>query len=108
MVHRQAQRFRRDLRHNRVRSRANVGGGAADFESSVCRQHGFRTHRYIQRFPHAGRHAPTDELIAVAHRPRLWMAFRPAECFRTLPVTFAQFFTRKRFVFVLVSLGVIL
>src|SRR5262245_4383254 len=48
--------------------------------------------RHLHRFPEAGRHAPADQFVAIAHRTRLRIATGPAEFFRALSIAFAQLF----------------
>ena len=57
---------------------------------AVGGQHDAHGDRHLQRFPDAGRHAPADQVAAVAHRARLRIALVPAERLRALAVAFAQ------------------
>ena len=46
--------------------------------------------RHLQRLPDARRHAPADQVAAVAHRARRGVALAPAERLRALAVAFLQ------------------
>ena len=97
-VERQPQHLGRDLRHDRVSAGADVGGRAGNLRMAVGRQHDAHRDRHLQRFPDAGRHAPADQLGAIAHRARLGAAPVPAESFRALAVALAQVLAAVRLV----------
>ncbi len=108
VVDRQAKHVGGDLRHDRVGAGADIGGGGRDLRVSVGSQHDADRGRHLQRLPDAGRHAPADQLAAVAHRARLRIALVPAERLRALPVAFAQLLAGIGQVLVLVAVGVAL
>ena len=78
VLDRQAEHVGRDLRHDRIGAGADVGRRAGHFRVAVGGQHDAGRHRHLQRFPDAGRHAPADQLAAVAHRARLRLALAPS------------------------------
>ena len=57
-------------------------------------------------FPDARRHAPADQIAAVAHRARLGVALVPAERLRALAVAFAQRLAAVRPVLVLIAVRI--
>ena len=106
ILDRQAEHVGRDLRHDRVGAGADVGGRARDLRMAVGGQHDAGGGRHLQRFPDARRHAPADQLAAVAHRARLGLALVPAERLRALAVAFAQLLAGVGKVLVLVAVRV--
>src|SRR5262249_25296577 len=73
-----------------MRAGADVGAPASDFRVSVGGEHDAHRDGHLPRVPHARRHAPADELAALAHGARLAAAPLPAEGLRALLVTLAQ------------------
>ena len=57
-------------------------------------------------FPDAARHAPADQLGAVAHRARLAVALVPTERFRALVVAIAQALAAVGAIAVLVAIRI--
>ena len=108
VVDRQAKHVGRDLRHDRVGAGADIGGRGRHLRVAVGGQHDADRGRHLQRFPYACRHAPADQIAAVAHRARFGFALVPAERRRALPVAFAQLLAGIGKVRVLVAVGVAL
>ena len=106
VVERQPEHVGRDLRHDGVGAGADVGGRARHLGMAVGGEHDAHRDRHLQRFPDAGRHAPADQIAAVAHRARLGIALVPAERLRALAVAFAQRLAAERLVLVLVAVRV--
>src|SRR3954469_1013418 len=79
-----------DLRHNRVGARADVRGRAGHLRMAIPGEHDAHRDRHLQGLPDTSRHAPADQLVAVAHRARLWLALGPAKRLSALAVAFAQ------------------
>ena len=105
--HRQTERVGGDLGEDRIGPGADVGGGVGDFERAVGAEHRPRTRLHHHRFPDARRHAETDELMAIAHRPRRRGAPIPREPLRALPEAGAKFLRRVGLLLRLVGLGVV-
>src|ERR1700738_4218444 len=61
-----------------------------DCGMAIGRQHDADGGRHLQRFPDTRRHAPADQLGAIAHRTRRGIALVPAECLRALRIARAQ------------------
>src|SRR5260370_12276239 len=89
-----------------MRAGADVGAPASDFRMPVGGERDAHRDRHLQRFPHAGRHAPADELAALAHRARLRAAPLPAESLRALPVALAQLLAAIGLVGVLIAVRI--
>ena len=96
----------RDLRHDGVGAGADVGGRARHLGMAVGGEHDAHRDRHLQRLPDARRHAPADQIAAVAHRARLGIALVPAERLRALAVAFAQRLAAVRLVLVLVAVRI--
>ena len=73
---------------------------------AVGGEHDAHRDRHLQGFPDAGRHAPADQLAAVAHRARLGVALGPAERLRALAVAFAQLLAAVGLVSCLVAIRI--
>ena len=106
IVERQPKHVGRDLRHDGVGAGADIGGCAGDLRMAIGGQHDAHSDRHLQCFPHAGRHAPADQLAAVAHRARLGIALVPAERLGALAVAFAQRLAAVRPIVVLIALRI--
>ena len=96
----------RDLRHDGVGAGADVGGRARHLGMAVGGEHDAHRDRHLQRLPDARRHAPADQIAAVAHRARLGVALVPAERLRALAVAFAQRLAAVRLVLVLIAVRI--
>src|SRR5262245_19595457 len=81
-----------ELSHPRIGPGTDVGGRACDLDAAIGGQRRLGARRHLHRFPEAGRHAPADQFVAIAHRTRLRIATGPAEFFRALSIAFAQLF----------------
>src|SRR5262249_27665851 len=103
---RQPELIGRYLRRDRVGAGADVGERAGDLGMAVGGEHDAGGNRHVQRLPDPARHAPANELGAVAHRARLWIALVPAEGFGALPVALAQLLAGVGNVLVLVAVGI--
>jgi hypothetical protein len=101
-----AERVGRDLRHDRIGAGADIGRGGGDLGVTISGQHDPGGERHLQGFPDAGRHAPPDQLTAVAHRARRRAALRPAEGLGALPVAFPELLAAVRQAAGLVAIGV--
>ena len=106
VVERQPQHVGRDLRHDGVGAGADVGGRARHLGMAVGGEHDAHRDRHLQGFPDARRHAPADQIAAVAHRARLGIALGPAERLRALTVALAQRLAAVRLVLVLVAVRI--
>ncbi len=73
---------------------------------AVGRQRDAHRDRHLQRLPDAGRHAPADQVAAVAHRARLGVALAPAEHLRALLIARPQRLAAERLVLGLVAIGI--
>src|SRR5205085_1899375 len=105
-VERQPEHVGRDLRHDRVGAGADVGGRTGYLRMAIGGEHDAHRDRHLQGFPDAGRHAPADEIAAVAHRARLGVALVPAERLRALAVAIPQRLAAVRPADVLVAIRI--
>ncbi len=106
VVERQAEHVGRDLRHDGVGAGADVGGRARHLGMAVGGEHDAHRDRHLQRLPDARRHAPADQIAALAHRTRFGIALAPAERLRALAVALAQRLAAVGLVFVLVAVRI--
>ena len=102
VLHRQPEQLGGDLGHDRVGAGADVGGCAAtvSLPSAVSTAVAPPVSCSASQTPLAMPQPISS--IALAHRPRLRVAPRPAELLRALAVAFAQLLARERLVLVLV------
>ena len=108
VLDRQPERIGRDLRHDGVGAGADVGSRAGHLGMAIGGQHDTDCDRHLQRFPHACRHAPADQLLAVAHRAGRRIASAPAKGFRPAGIAFAQLLAGVGQVFALVAIRIAL
>src|SRR5438067_695403 len=79
LLERNAELFRRNLRERGVSAGAEIMRCALHGRSVVRAQDHLRCRTHLVRGISRRGHAPTDEQVAIAHRARLGIPFRPTE-----------------------------
>src|SRR5205085_9063624 len=99
LLERNAELFRRNLRERSVSAGAEIMRRALHGRSVVRAQDHLRCRTHLVRGISRRGHAPTDEQVAIAHRTRLRISFRPAELFRAEPIRLLEVLRAERNVF---------